>query len=249
VPARFGILLVGLAFSAGAINISHAAGAYAIGRGPGSSWGGGGRDAANYEDAGRDALQHCAQHGPNCSIVTYFSRRCFSLAIPPGTGSYYWATRDTMAEARAAVMDHCLASGRSCEVKVAFCDARGLVADTIPVTPPPTPIPTPQPPRAEERSRAGVAIYSAPIDWNPILLLAVGFVAVICVAAALRKQSFRKESDFFGSTETAERYDGEAARFRAMSRKLDAETELADSVIKAKRTRAELDDIEEMFRD
>ena len=31
--------------------------------------------------------------------------------------------------------------------------------------------------------------------------------------------------------------------------KLDAETELADSVIKAKRTRAELDDIEEMFRD
>ncbi len=34
-----------------------------------------------------------------------------------------------------------------------------------------------------------------------------------------------------------------------MSRKLDAETELADSVIKAKRTRAELDDIEEMFRD
>ena len=114
-------------------------------------------------------------------------------------------------------MDHCLASGRSCEVKVAFCDARGLVADTIPVTPPPAPIPTPpQPPRAEERSRAGVAIYSAPIDRIGILLLAVGFVAVICVAAALRKQSFRKELDFSGSTETAERYDSEAARFRAM---------------------------------
>jgi Domain of unknown function (DUF4189) len=249
VPARFGILLLGLAFSAGAINISHAAGAYAIGRGPGSSWGGGGRDAANYEDAGRDALQHCAQHGPNCLIVTYFSRKCFSLAIPPGTGSYYWATRDTMAEAREAVMDHCLASGRSCEVKVAFCDARGLVAAAMPLIPQPAPIPTPQLPRAEERLPAGGSLYSAPIDWNPILLLAIGFVVVIGVAAALRKQSFRMESDFFGSRENAEHYDNEAARFRAMSRKLDAETELADSFIKAKRTRAELDDIEEMFRD
>lgn len=248
-PARFGILLVGLAFSAGAINISHAAGAYAIGRSPGSSWGGGGRDAANYEAAGRDALQLCAQHGPNCSIVTYFSRKCFSLAIPPGTGSYYWATRNTMAEARETVMDHCLASGRSCEVKVAFCDARGLVADTIPVTPPPAPIPAPQLRQAKERSRAGATIYSAPIDWNPILLLAIGFVAVIGIAAALRKQSFRMEADFSGSRETAERYDNEAARFRAMSRKLDAETELADSFIKAKRTRTELDEIEEMFRD
>jgi len=47
---------------------------------------------------------------------------------------------------------------------------------------------------------------------------------------------------------SAEQYDDEAARLRAMSRKLDAETDLAESLIKAKRTRAELDDIEAMFR-
>jgi hypothetical protein len=49
--------------------------------------------------------------------------------------------------------------------------------------------------------------------------------------------------------DSAEHYDSEAARFRALSRKLDAETDLAESVIKAKRTRAELHDVEELFRD
>ncbi len=48
---------------------------------------------------------------------------------------------------------------------------------------------------------------------------------------------------------SAEFYDSEAARFRAMSRKLDAETDLAENLIKAKRTRAELEEIAEMFRD
>ena len=47
--------------------------------------------------------------------------------------------------------------------------------------------------------------------------------------------------------QAAELYDREAERFRAMSRKLVAEAELADSLIKAKRTRAELDDIEGLF--
>ncbi len=246
---RVTAIAFGLAASACAGTLSHAAGAYAIGRSEHGSWGGGARDAANYVDAGRDALQRCAQHGPNCSIVTYFSRKCFSLAIPPGTGSYYWATRDTMAEAQETVMDHCLASGRSCEVKVAFCDTRRLAADAMPLTGQLAPKPSLQLPRAEVRLPAGRGLYSAQIDWQLVLLLAVGFVAVIGIAAGLRKQSFLAESDFSGSTQTAERYDNEAARFRAMSRKLDAETELVDSFIKAKRTRAKLDDIEEMFLD
>jgi hypothetical protein len=48
--------------------------------------------------------------------------------------------------------------------------------------------------------------------------------------------------------EPAEYYDDQASRARALKRKLDAETELADSYINAKRTRAELDEIEEILR-
>jgi hypothetical protein len=51
------------------------------------------------------------------------------------------------------------------------------------------------------------------------------------------------------ATDQAQQYEDEAAQYRAMSRKLDAETDLADSLIKAKRTRAELDDVEEFLRD
>jgi hypothetical protein len=47
--------------------------------------------------------------------------------------------------------------------------------------------------------------------------------------------------------EPAEYYEDQAARARALKRKLDAETELAESFINAKRTRAELDEIEEIL--
>jgi hypothetical protein len=51
------------------------------------------------------------------------------------------------------------------------------------------------------------------------------------------------------AADQAQQHDDEAAQYRAISRKLDAETDLADSLIKAKRTRAELDDVEEFLRD
>jgi len=47
--------------------------------------------------------------------------------------------------------------------------------------------------------------------------------------------------------EPAEYYDDQASRARALKRKLDAETELAESFINAQRTRAELDEIEEIL--
>ena len=81
------------------------------------------------------------------------------------------------------------------------------------------------------------------------MLILVCIVFVICAVAALAISSSSTKGTELSATETAEYYDEEAARYRAMSRKLDAETDLAESVIKAKRTRAELDDIEEMFRD
>jgi hypothetical protein len=48
--------------------------------------------------------------------------------------------------------------------------------------------------------------------------------------------------------ESADYYEDQASRARALKRKLDAETDLAESFINAKRTRAELDEIEEILR-
>jgi hypothetical protein len=236
-----------IALSACAVNASHAAGAYAIGKSWRSSWGGGATNAANYADAGREALARCSKYGPGCEIAVYFNRKCFSLAVPPGTGAYYWATRDTIDEARATVMDHCVASGRSCEVKVAFCDMRGIAAPLPPEIRQVAPVPTAAAPRLEERPAPKEQLALPAVDGKLLLLLAIGLIVVIGVVVALRKLSFEFESGY--SARSAERYDSEAARFQAMSRKLDAETELAESVIKAKRTQAELDDIQEMFRD
>ncbi len=249
----FRIILIGVVVVASMCvsSTGNAAGAYAVGRGERGSWGGGARDAGSYADASRDALLHCANHGPNCSVVAYFSRKCFSLAIPPGTGGYFWATRDTVSEASQAAMQHCAASGRSCEIKVAMCDTRGLLpADALPPAPQVVPVPALPAPRLEDRLvELGTNTRAPSIDGRLLVLLAVGLIALFGVAAALRKQSFRVESDFASATRAAGRYDSEAARFRAMSRKLDAESDLAESLIKAKRTRAELDDIEKMFRD
>jgi hypothetical protein len=77
-----------------------------------------------------------------------------------------------------------------------------------------------------------------------VIVIAIGFVALVV-------WSFEDggNAQVPDASESTEFYDSEAARFRALGRKLDAETDLAESVIKAKRTRAELDEIEEMFQD
>jgi len=224
----------------------NAAGAYAVGRSDRGSWGGGARDAVNYTDASRDALLHCASHGPNCTIVAYFSRKCFSLAIPPGTGGYFWTTRDTVSEAKGAAMQHCANSGRVCEIKVAVCDVRGLVDAAI------QPHPSTSGPGAQMSATAELPPANGTGTWSPtglhLFFLLAGAAIVGLVIVALKRSS-SVETGYSDFAQTAQAYDDEADRFRSMSRKLDAETELADSFIKAKRTRAELDDIEEMFRD
>jgi Domain of unknown function (DUF4189) len=246
---RIVALALGITSSACAVTISHAAGAYAVGRSEHGSWGGGAKDAANSADASRDALVRCGQYGPGCAVVTNFSGSCFSLAIPPGTNGFYWATRATLAEARDTVMNHCLASGRPCEVKVGFCDVRGLPAAMPAPTSLSSPVALPSTTQAIDRAVSVGDIPLPPIDGKFALILAVGLMVAIGMAVAFRKQSFRAESGFFTSNESAQHYDSEAGRFRAMARRLDAETDLAESFINAKRRRAELDDIEEMFRD
>lgn len=82
-------------------------------------------------------------------------------------------------------------------------------------------------------------------------ILLCGFLLIVgvIVVGAVTSSSHRSAGDDVSAADLARQYDDEAARYRAMSRKLDAETDLAESVIKAKRTRAELDDFEAMFKD
>jgi hypothetical protein len=226
-------------------SIGNAAGAYAVGRSDRGSWGGGARDAVNYADASRDALLHCTSHGPNCTIVAYFSRKCFSLAIPPGTGGYFWATRDTVSESSQAAMQHCAVSGRFCEIKVALCDVRGLAEAAI------QPHPLPSAPDAQFHATAELPQANETGTWSSTglhLLFLLAGAAIVGLVLVSLKRSSSVETGYSDFAQTAQAYDDEAERFRSMGRKLDAETDLADSLIKAKRTRAELDDIEEMFR-
>jgi hypothetical protein len=81
-----------------------------------------------------------------------------------------------------------------------------------------------------------------------ILFLVLVFIASVVIGGVISSPSNAKE-DNTTEAERARQYDDAAAHYRAMSRKLDAETDLAESLIKAKRTRAELDDIEAVFKD
>jgi hypothetical protein len=94
----------------------------------------------------------------------------------------------------------------------------------------------------------GSATYVTDDEFFFALLFGVAVVIVGGIAASSSSSSTASSSEL-SATELAQQYDDEAAQYRAMSRKLDAETDLAESVIKAKRTRAELDDIEDMFKD
>jgi hypothetical protein len=82
----------------------------------------------------------------------------------------------------------------------------------------------------------------------------VGLVVVVIALVALSglfssSSGGGTSGSSLSATDQAQQYEDEAVQYRAMSRKLDAETDLAESFIKAKRTRAELDDVEEFLRD
>lgn len=85
-----------------------------------------------------------------------------------------------------------------------------------------------------------------PNDW---IFWAVVFVVAGAFVTSWSNSSSDSSDAELHATGSAEEYEEEAARYRALSRKLDAETDLAESLIKAKRTRAELEDAEELFRE
>ena len=126
---------------------SLAAGAFAVGRNAHISWGSGIHDYPIPSEAQQEALRRCSRHGP-CGILTMFNRACFAIAVQVGRNGYGWVTRSTIEEARSAVLNHCLAHGLPCEVKVAMCDSGGS-RGTAPIARPSSmPAPAPIPPVA-----------------------------------------------------------------------------------------------------
>ena len=81
-------------------------------------------------------------------------------------------------------------------------------------------------------------------------MVAVSAIGGVLMIIASSSSSGRGGSDLpseIDTPEPAEYYEDQASRARALKRNLDAETELAESYINAKRTRAELDEIEEIL--
>jgi hypothetical protein len=111
----------------------------------------------------------------------------------------------------------------------------------------------PMPAAAHYYYRLDGSIGYAPDEVIAFIAVVGGLVLIIAVIAACIDEV--SSSTNVGSNsldlpeelkapESVEQYDDMAARTRALKRKLDADTELAESYLKAARTRAALDDIE-----
>lgn len=60
-----------------------------------------------------------------CKIETTFSHKCFALAIDTKTGSYGWALRDGMSQAKDGSVNNCVKYGGSrhlCKISYFGCD-------------------------------------------------------------------------------------------------------------------------------
>jgi len=110
---------------------------------------------------------------------------------------------------------------------------------------------------------AGLAIWSVAssaaaysghiyVDRNAIgsLLLIGSIVALIvwAVRAAREKPGLDGLPPEFRTDDSAEDYDAQATRLRALKRKLDAEAELTESYINAELARGKLDEVAEILR-
>jgi hypothetical protein len=241
------VLAIAIAASAAAPSHIIAAGALASARLGQRTWGGLGYNDTTYEEAQRQALARCNQHGPGCRIVALFSLKCLAVATQVGTGASSWAVRATAAEAQKFVVNQCRSFGRPCEVKAAVCDRVGLPpsgtfanippAITAPLSQRPTPVATRFP-------IINLPDGNAPHIFDGVILVVVLFVGIIIIRVIFGSTS---SGMAIGASASAEYYDHETARFQAMSRNLDAESELAESYIKARRTKAEVDELGEIL--
>jgi hypothetical protein len=86
-------------------------------------------------------------------------------------------------------------------------------------------------------------------DGLVLFLFAVVALGAICwVYEAATGASSNGLPEEIANSNSADYYDDQAARLRALKRKLDAETQLNDSKITAARTKAELDELSDIIR-
>ena len=77
------------------------------------------------------------------------------------------------------------------------------------------------------------------------VILAVALTAIACSDEAKPSATFSEYlPEEVQTPESVEHYEDMTARSRALKRQLDADTELAESYIRAARTRAELEDLD-----
>jgi flagellar biosynthesis/type III secretory pathway M-ring protein FliF/YscJ len=81
---------------------------------------------------------------------------------------------------------------------------------------------------------------------NGLVILVVVFVVVVIIIAAAASDSAEKSEQ--SASQSADHFDNEAARLRALKRKLDAQTELTESQIRAALKDDEAKEICELIR-
>jgi hypothetical protein len=213
------VLAIAIAATTGAPSHIMAAGALASARLGQHTWGGLGYNDTTYEEAQRQALSRCNQHGPGCRIVVLFNLKCLAVATQVGTGASSWAVRATTAEAQEFVVNQCRSFGRPCEVKAAVCDTVGLPpTGTLANIPPAITAPLSQrsAPVATRFPITNLPDGNAAHTFDGVILIVVLFIGFIIIRVIFGSTS---SGMAIGGSASAEYYDHEAARFQAMSRK------------------------------
>jgi hypothetical protein len=96
-------------------------------------------------------------------------------------------------------------------------------------------------------SNGTVSYLPAEILIVGLVLLAIALLIGIVVDAFEASPVNASSTYELSMPETAEHYEEQATQIRAIARKLDAETELAERYINAKRTRALLEELPEII--
>lgn len=125
------LLAAGLAAALAANTAAHAAGALVIGNCGAYGY------SHNYDDladARKRAMDECLKHkGKNCKQVVTLNGNCAAFALDSRRtcGAWGWATRANRDDAEEVALRECAsAGGRSCRIRVQFCDVSASPAMT-----------------------------------------------------------------------------------------------------------------------
>jgi len=124
--------------------IALAAGAFAFGQNSGThSWSSG--SAFNYATAAEAenwAMTRCrsrSEASSYCKVIATITGLCFAMAVQDSGNGYGWNTASSIPEAKKRAMGRCEGYGKSCSVRVSFCDNIGPPSTRTPAAATPAP--------------------------------------------------------------------------------------------------------------